>query len=137
MGYTNAPAEKPADEVRFLLQDTDNDNLILTDQEVAYLLSSHDGDTLRAAIVGAETIATKYAHEATMSTSGDVHLDLRKRADMVARRAAELRQRLAAEGLTVTDTAIASMFGLPAAAIRDPIWWFGRDDTPPVTTPNV
>lgn len=61
MPYSDDPEHVPADQVRFLLGDTNNEALAITDSEVAYLLASEGGNPLRAAARGAEQLAGKYA----------------------------------------------------------------------------
>lgn len=64
MPYTDDPEHNPLDQVRFLLGDTNNAALDLTDNEVAYLLESEGDDTLRAAARGAENLAAKFTRTA-------------------------------------------------------------------------
>jgi hypothetical protein len=59
--YDDNPAGIPRDQVRFLLGDTDKENPWFSDAEVAYLLTTADGDPRGAAIIGAEAILARIA----------------------------------------------------------------------------
>lgn len=78
MPYANDPANDPADEVRFLIGDTNQAAPLLTDEEVAFLLLDENSDPRRAAARAAETLAAKYTQQASerrvgplMITSGN------------------------------------------------------------------
>lgn len=62
MPYTDDPGNVPADQVRFLLGDTNTSAPDLTDAEVAYLLASESDDPIRAAARGAEMLSGKFAN---------------------------------------------------------------------------
>lgn len=62
MPYTGDPANVPTDRVRFLVGDTDNAELQLTDAEVAHLLAQANGQPDYAAPLAADALAARYAH---------------------------------------------------------------------------
>jgi len=58
--YTGNPLSSTKDEVRYLVGDTDRDDQLVQDEEIAYALSV-EGSTLRAAVRVARSIAARYA----------------------------------------------------------------------------
>lgn len=68
--YTYDPTNVPNDAVRFTLQDTDEDDVLLWDEEITYILSQSDGNTTRAAIRGARAIMAKFARLADREQAG-------------------------------------------------------------------
>lgn len=64
--YTNAPASVARDEVRFLVGDTDTTDQLITDEEIAYLITER-GSNLGAAIGACEAIEAKFARLADRS----------------------------------------------------------------------
>lgn len=73
--YTGDPSGSNRDKVRFLLQDTVSTDAHLTDEEIAYLLTTWQSNVLDAAIAGAEIIAGNYAHKTNYSrTIGDLSI---------------------------------------------------------------
>lgn len=69
--YNGDPSASPKDAVRFLLGDTDStDELTLSDEEIAYLLSTWDNDSYFAAAAGAEQLAGQYAREVSYASDG-------------------------------------------------------------------
>jgi len=68
--YTYDPSNVPRDAVRFTLQDTDEDNVLLWDEEITYLLSQSDDNSIRASILGARAIMAKFARMADREQAG-------------------------------------------------------------------
>ena len=68
--YTYDPTNVPRDAVRFTLQDTDEDNVLLWDEEIVYLLARSDGNTVRASILGARAVMAKFARMADREQAG-------------------------------------------------------------------
>lgn len=69
------PSSGNRDKVRFLLQDTVSTDANLTDEEIAYLLTTWSNNVYDAAIAGAELIAGQYAHKTNYSRSvGDLSI---------------------------------------------------------------
>ena len=68
--YTYDPTNVPRDAVRFTLQDTDEDNVLLWDEEITYILAQSDGNTIRASILGARAIMAKFARMADREQAG-------------------------------------------------------------------
>lgn len=68
--YTFDPTNILLDAVRLTLQDTDEDEVLLYDQEIAYFLAKSDNNILRASLEGARSIMAKFARMATREQSG-------------------------------------------------------------------
>ena len=60
MVYTGDPLGDPVDEVRFMIGDTDNDDLDITDLEIDYLIQTHTSATM-AAIQACYMLAAKFS----------------------------------------------------------------------------
>ena len=72
-----APQSGDKDKVRYLVQDTDTNDQLVTDEEILWELSRHSSFTTAAASVS-EAIARKFARQATISDAGfKVHLNER------------------------------------------------------------
>jgi hypothetical protein len=56
--YSGDPGDSELDEVRFLIQDTDTDDQLLSDEELTYLLNSY-GDPYSAAIAAVVSLIGK------------------------------------------------------------------------------
>jgi hypothetical protein len=68
------PSQSNRDKVRFLIGDTDSTDYHMTDEEIAYLLTTWT-DVYSAAIAGAEIIASQFAHKTNYSRSiGDLSI---------------------------------------------------------------
>lgn len=78
--YAGDPSDNNRDEVRFLIQDTDTNDQLLSDEEIAYLLAEHTASNVLAAAKACEIIAIKYSRSASLVTIGDTTVDHRKRA---------------------------------------------------------
>lgn len=60
--YSGDPNAAPKDSVRFLLSDTGPDSWLLSDQEIAWMLTQNSNPYLAAAL-GADQIAASYAKQ--------------------------------------------------------------------------
>lgn len=70
--YSGDPTSSDADAVRFFVQDTNADDQLLTDEEIHFLIThwlAYDSMIFVAAMA-AETIASKFAREITVSADG-------------------------------------------------------------------
>lgn len=90
--YSGDPSTSPKDEVRFLLGDTSEDDPLLQDAEIAYLLDEHGGSPLAAAIAGCEGVVAKLSREADMS-SGATSISASQRRAHYASLLTQLRRR--------------------------------------------
>jgi hypothetical protein len=74
----NGVYANPKDEVRFLLQDTVQNDFSLDDEEIYYLLKQFGDKVYLAASQGALQLSVAYAKEATIASKsvGDVSLSL-------------------------------------------------------------
>lgn len=71
--YAGNPATSPVDEIRFLIQDVDSTDVLLTDAEIQYMIGRIDpvyGDTAMTAAYCADIIAGRFAREASISADG-------------------------------------------------------------------
>lgn len=71
--YSGDPADGGVDEVRFLVQDTDSRDQLITDEEIEYLIAKWApvyGSPLMTASMVAEAIAAKFAREVSYSADG-------------------------------------------------------------------
>lgn len=78
------------DRVRFLVQDTDANDQLLQDEEIAWLLTE-EGSVRAAAIIAAETVAGKFARQAD-SAVGDLSISYSQKQAQYAALAARLRR---------------------------------------------
>lgn len=78
MAYGNSPTSDPIDEVRLLIGDTDEDNEVLTDEEISYYIVKR-GVGLAAAIGAAYAMAAEFSKLAD-ETAGDVEVKWAQRA---------------------------------------------------------
>jgi hypothetical protein len=67
--YSGDPTQSPADSVRFLLGDTDNTDLLLSDGEIGFLLSEWS-NVYDAAAAGADQLAAQFSREIDYSGDG-------------------------------------------------------------------
>ena len=68
MSYTGDPASSDKDHVRFLVGDTNEDDELLQDAEIAHLLSDRD-NVFKAAAAAAEAIAAKFSRRVDTDVS--------------------------------------------------------------------
>lgn len=85
--YSGDPSARPLDQVRFLLQDTDSTDPLLSDAEILYVLNTAGGSVYQAAHDAAYAISAKFVRKADTSKSvGDLSLSV-----SYGNRAAEFR----------------------------------------------
>lgn len=76
--YSGNPASSPLDEVRFLIQDTDTNEPLLSNEEIEYLLAAYDEDAFNAAIAAVSNLIAKGSRVAEESkTVGDLSLSVK------------------------------------------------------------
>lgn len=96
--YSGDPASSPNDELRFIVQDTNAQTPLISDEEVAYLIATwmprYDSITYVAA-VAALVISRKFAGIVSISADG-VTVDVSKISDRYAVIAQQLRSEYAA-----------------------------------------
>jgi hypothetical protein len=94
--YSGDPASSLRDQVRFLIGDTDTDDQLISDEEIAYLLTQSSDDVYQAAYEACYTIGSKFARLATSKSVGDLSLSFSDRSQsffQVAARMLELGSR--------------------------------------------
>ena len=67
--YNLHPDDNTIDEVRFLLQDTDEKTHLIEDEEINYVLGKSDSDVNIACITLCETMAMRYARKQELTVS--------------------------------------------------------------------
>lgn len=92
--YSGNPSTSTTDEVRFLVGDTVEDDPLLQDEELAYLVTEYGGDTLRAAAAACDQLANRFARDVTKSGDG-LSISSGERHRQFAERAAALRKQKA------------------------------------------
>jgi hypothetical protein len=106
------------DRARFYIGDTDQEDILLSDEEITALLEV-EGSPLRAAIVALEHLAAKFSRQVDTNNTG-LALSASQRAQAFAQRAQELRNRLPQE------IPIAGMF--VGGACKEPAFRRSQDD---------
>jgi len=72
--YSGDPSNSSKDAVRFTIGDTDDTDELVSDEEIAYLISIHNGVGM-AAVGAARAVAAKYSRKADQSRAvGDLSL---------------------------------------------------------------
>lgn len=92
--YGGDPAANDRDKIRFLVQDTDVVDQLLSDEEIAWLLTKNG--VQESAAEAAEAIAAKFSRKAD-TTVGEVRVALGQRAEGYRKLAASLRARTGIE----------------------------------------
>lgn len=90
--YSGDPSTSPKDEVRFLIGDTSEDDPLLQDEEIAYLLDQCGGSALAAAVAACEGIVAKLSREADLR-SGATSISASQRHAHYAALLTDLRRR--------------------------------------------
>ena len=67
--YSGNPGSSTRDEVRFLIQDTDTSDQLLSNEEIDYLLSAYDDDAYSAAVAAVIALIAKAARAVEESKS--------------------------------------------------------------------
>lgn len=110
--YTGDPAASDLDEVRFLISDTDSTRVLLTDEEIAYVVNKwaplYGSNTLNAAVC-CEIIAGKYAGEVSVSADG-VTVGLSELQGKYEQLATSLRDQYKSEQAMASPTFEAALF---------------------------
>lgn len=94
--YSGNPEESPKDAVRFLIGDTDENDKLLHDAEIEYLLKKYNNAPLNAAIRCCETIMAKFSRLADEKV-GQVSIDYSQKAKGYLAMRDELRRRMMIE----------------------------------------
>lgn len=136
--YTNDPAGVPLDEVRFLTQDTEQKEQLLSDEEVNHLLAAADNVVRAAASEAARIISRKFARRADTSTP-EMKVSFSKRAETYARLASDLIDELPLAGsssipeVSFPATVVSEKAALTEdTAITAPIFKHGLHENPGV-----
>lgn len=105
--YSGNPASSAKDEVRFLVGDTDTNDQLVSDEEIAFVLGVHaDSASINyaAAAVVAEGIAAKFARKMDKSV-GSLSVQAKQQRDHYVELARDLRRK---GGLSATGS-----YGVP------------------------
>lgn len=98
--YGNDPANDTTDEVRLLIGDTDTNDQLLSDEEIAYYLGEFSS-VKSAAAEAARAISAKLAREASDKRIGSLSISLSKRAEYYNRLASSLDRKAAIANATM------------------------------------
>lgn len=89
--YTNKPSTSARDEVRFLVGDTDNDDQLATDEEIAYAIST-EANSLFAASRISHAIGAMFSRDSDKEV-GDLRLSLSQRSKQYKNLSDDLKER--------------------------------------------
>lgn len=95
--YSGNPKDTPKDLYRFKISDTDIDNPILQDEEIAYVVDTYTSDTERLYYLYT-AMANKFAIEAVNKSLGPQSEDNTERKNYFEARAAEYKALLSSLG---------------------------------------
>jgi hypothetical protein len=131
--YSGDPSSSNTDAVRFLVGDTDPADVLLTDDEIDWLLSvwipKYDSVTYVAA-VAAEVIAGKFAREVSMSADG-VSIGVNELQQKYESLAASLRDQYKAETTAVAPDVGGMLWDEEFdSSIKPLVWAKGMHDNP-------
>lgn len=87
--YSGDPSSHDRDKVRFLVGDTDTTDQLVSDEEIAYLLTEA-GDPYRAAHDACMAIAAKFTRKAQSKSVGDLSISYADRAAAFREQAAAI-----------------------------------------------
>lgn len=97
--YSGDPSKTAKDAVRFIIGDTNMNDQLLLDAEIAYFLNQYNQAPLNAAIRCCETIITKFGRLADEAV-GQVRISYSQKAKNYRDIVKDLRQRLSIEDMT-------------------------------------
>lgn len=98
--YGNDPANDTTDEVRLLIGDTDTNDQLLSDEEIAYYLADFSS-VKAAAAAAARAVSASFARQASDKKIGSLSIQLSKRAEHYERLASSLDRKAAAARSTI------------------------------------
>ena len=76
--YSGNPGASALDEVRFLIQDTDTNDQLLSNEEINYLLSAYNDDAFSAAVAAVSSLIAQAARvQEESKTVGDLSLSVK------------------------------------------------------------
>lgn len=76
--YSGNPGASALDEVRFLIQDTDSNEQLLSNEEINYLLSAYSDDAFSAAVAAVTSLIAQAARvQEESKTVGDLSLSIK------------------------------------------------------------
>jgi len=102
--YGGDPSANDRDAVRFTIQDTETSEQLVSDEEIAYLLSEAGDDVIKASIAACEAISRRFARKASQTT-GRVSVNYSERAKVWIDLADKLRTRALVENMSDTPYA--------------------------------
>lgn len=96
--YSGDPSLSNKDAVRFLTGDTQSDSPLSTDEEIEWSLSINNNNIYRSAADIAEGIAAYFATQAETTVIGPIREENGRRAELYAKKAAELKRKAQEKG---------------------------------------
>lgn len=91
--YSGNPAANSKDEVRYLVGDTQSNDQLTTDEEIAWALSQNSDNTHQAAAWVAKSISAYFARLAESTEIGPIKIQYGKRAETYEKKAIDLENR--------------------------------------------
>lgn len=117
MTYSGDPENSDSDKVRFLIGDTDNDDLLLSDTEISSLLQNRSPK--QAAIAAAKRIAAQFSRLASQRL-GDYAEEAQQKADNYRQLVEELREEVGGQS---GQEATAAIFESEKDELKDTDDW--------------
>lgn len=125
--YSGDPSTSDKDRVRFLIPDTDPDDMLLSDTEIDWLLDENK-DFYSAAAEAAELAGYKYARTINRQEGG-LNLSLGQNNPYLAR-AKELRAKIDGKVAPAFANKYAASLIASHGGVRPPLFWIGQHDGP-------
>ena len=98
--YSGDPASSNRDAVRFLIRDTNESDQLLSDEEIAWLLSQNGSNVYKAAVAGAFTVSASFSDQAVTKTVGALSLSYQARSENYKNIARDLKAQYGVVGAT-------------------------------------
>ncbi len=129
MSYSGDPSESKVDAVRFLVNDTSNNAATehFTDEEIEWMLKQHGDNALRAGLMAAIRLRTKFALMADKAV-GDLRITYSEMKSSLEGVIATLKSEIDEAGGDVDLSAIPWMDGIETANLRVPAFQIGMHD---------
>lgn len=130
--YSGNPSESALDEIRFLVGDTDPEDVMLQDEEIAYAITAWDPihkSNIFTASVAASMISAKFAREVSVSADG-VSIQMSELQQKYTTLSSELREqyKLLAGASGAPDVGGILWSDTPDLTIQPLVWAKGMND---------
>lgn len=129
--YSGDPSDGGVDEVRFLVQDTDPNDQLISDEEIEYLVNKWMpvyGSALMTAAMVAEAIAAKFAREVAYAADG-VSVGVQELQSKYDQLAASLRDQYKQYDIGAGPILSGVMYSdAPDPTVKPTLWAIGMND---------